>query len=60
MNVERAVEAVWLAHERGGRVLRREDAEALVRLVLIAAGVVEPNELRVSGPSGPSVTGGTT
>jgi hypothetical protein len=39
MNVERAVEVVWLLHVRGGRVLKEEDAEGLVRLVILALGL---------------------
>jgi hypothetical protein len=39
VNVERAVDAVWRAHQEGGRVLSREAAFSMVRLVLISAGV---------------------
>ncbi len=39
MNLERAIDAVLLAHQRGGRVLNRDSAEALVLLVAVALGM---------------------
>jgi hypothetical protein len=46
VNVERAADAVWRAHQRGGRVVSRADAELLVRLVLVAAGALNVEQVR--------------
>lgn len=46
VNVQRAYDAVWVAFQRGGRVLGRADAERLVRLVLLSAGVVGVEQVR--------------
>ena len=44
MNVERAVQMVWSLHKKGGRVLKEEDAENLVRLVILALGLKGEDE----------------